>query len=104
MSDFLHSHHSMAQRALFEAGFELAGVRFQSFAERLQAAADAAPTASTEELTGHATDGIEGGALAVIAEEPALGDYRLAEPETSVSEAASAVLCAVAQRLLDAHR
>ena len=67
------------------------------------AAADASPAASTEELASRATQGIEGGALAIIAEEPALVDYRLAEPETSVSEAAAAVLCAGAQRLLDAR-
>jgi hypothetical protein len=40
----------VAKRVLFDAGFELAGVRLQLFAERLLVAADASPDASCDEL------------------------------------------------------
>jgi hypothetical protein len=89
-----------AKAALLEIGLELAGVRLQLFAERLFQAADASPQARADELVSSALRAIEGGALAVVAEEPELADRRLRRPALTVHEAAKNTLDALAAALL----
>lgn len=104
MTDFLPDRSRKAKTALFDVGFELAGVRLQVFAERLLAAAEASPDVSVDQLAQATMEAIEGGPLALVAEEPALAHYRLAEPAGSASEAAEAALRCLAQRLVTASR
>ena len=92
-----------AQAALFAAGFELAGVKLQRFAERLLQAADASPEASVDALVRTAVRDIEDGAVALVAEEPELRDRRLARAARTVSEAADRVVHELGVALLDVH-
>jgi hypothetical protein len=98
--DSLHAR-SAAKRALYETGFELAGVRLQDFAEAVLVAVDASPTASVDQLVDRALKDIEGDPIALVAEEPLLRDLPLAAPARTVSEAAETALHALARRLLD---
>jgi hypothetical protein len=93
-----------AKNALFEAGLELAGVRLQEFAERLLQAADESPQAPCHELVRKAVRGIDGGALAVVADEPELCDRPLGRRVTSVNTAAEDVLHALGLELLGADQ
>jgi hypothetical protein len=104
MSQFEASPAVVARQALFDAGLELAGVRLQLFAERLLQAAGASPDAHCDELVRTALRDVDGGALALVAEEPELRDRRLSQPATTVSEAAESALQALGLALLDAHR
>lgn len=93
-----------AKLALFEAGLELAGVRVQQFAERLLEVADASPAAAPGQLVRAAVAGLDGGALALVAEEPELCNRRLSRAATTVQEAADTVVDALGLALLDAHK
>jgi hypothetical protein len=93
----------VAQRALFDAGLELAGVRIQQFAERFLQAADRTPEASCDELVRAAVGHIEGGAVAFVADEPELCERQLNTPASTVQEAAQRVLHALGITLLKAR-
>jgi hypothetical protein len=103
MSDFESSPAMVVKRALFDAGLELAGVRLQLFAERLLQAADDAPGASLDALVRTALREIDGGALAVIVDEPQLHDRPLSRHAKTVTEAAELVLHSVGVAILEAH-
>jgi hypothetical protein len=103
ITDFEPSPAVRARTALFEAGFELAGVKLQRFAERLFQVADASPGTPREDLIRCAVQDIDGGALAVVAEEPELCDRTLDRPATTVNDAAYRALHAVGLALLHAH-
>jgi hypothetical protein len=93
-----------AKRALFEAGLELAGIRVQQFAERLLQVADASPAGSPDQLVRAAVADLDGGALAVVAEETELCNRRLSRSATTVQEAADTAVDALGRALLEAHR
>jgi hypothetical protein len=103
ITDFRPSPAVRARTALFEAGFELAGVKLQQFGERLFEVADASPGTPRDELVRCAARGIDGGALAVLAEEPELCDRALDRPALTVNDAAYCALHALGLALLDAH-
>ena len=94
----------VAQRVLFKAGFELAGVRLQRFAERRLEAADASPDTRCDELVRIAVGDVDDGVVALVAEEPDLRDRPLSHPARTVSEAAETALQAVGLVLLGAYR
>lgn len=103
ITDFAPSPAVRGRTALFEAGFELAGVKLQRFAERLFQVADASPRAPSDELIRCAVRDIDGGALAVVAEEPELCDRALDRPARTVNDAAYRALHALGLALLDGH-
>lgn len=93
-----------AKLALFEAGLELAGVRVQQFAERLLEVAETSPATPPAQLVRAAVADLDGGALALVAEEPELCNRRLSRAATTVQEAADTAVDALGLALLDAHK
>lgn len=92
-----------AKRALFETGLELAGVRVQEFAERLLQSAEASPAARPEQLVRATMADVDGGTVALVADEPELCARRLSRAAKTVQEAADAAVHAFGLALLDAH-
>ena len=93
-----------AKRCLFQAGYELPGRRLELFAVRLLTLAEAEPDGTPADQLAAAVDGIEGGPVTLVAEEPELGVLALTFPARSVTEAAELALHVVGQQLLSAYR
>ena len=101
MANFEPRPQMTAQTVLYEAGLELAGVRLQAFTEHLLEAARTSPQASRDQLVRIAARHVDGGALAIVADEPELRERRLSRAVMTVQEAAETALHAIASELLD---